>query len=113
MSDAPEHTGAGETTKRVQAVFDAADVEGYLHARDIDGDAEFTFRGDASVVLASVFKIPIALEYARQAAAGRCAKLRLHTGGVDQGAFFDRRFDDHSIDVGRPAAQPGDAGVLQ
>ncbi|MEV2269772.1 serine hydrolase [Nonomuraea africana] len=54
----------------MRELFQAADVEGFLHAREIDGEREVCHRADDPVVLASVFKIPIVLEYARQAAAG-------------------------------------------
>ncbi|WP_431896970.1 serine hydrolase [Nonomuraea sp. bgisy101] len=54
----------------MRELFEAADVEGYLHAREIDGDLEVCHGADDPVVLASVFKIPIVLEYARQAEAG-------------------------------------------
>jgi beta-lactamase class A len=43
----------------LDAVFDAADVDGYLHAIDLDTGAEVGHSADAPVVLASVFKIPV------------------------------------------------------
>ncbi|MFI1383546.1 serine hydrolase [Embleya sp. NPDC020886] len=67
-----------EPAKSIRAVFDAADVDGYLHVRELDGDGEVEYQGDAPVVLASVFKIPIALEYARQAADGRLDRAGRH-----------------------------------
>ncbi|MET9341117.1 serine hydrolase [Nonomuraea sp. NPDC003804] len=54
----------------MRELFAAAEVEGFLHAREIDGEREVCHGADDPVVLASVFKIPIVLEYARQAAAG-------------------------------------------
>ncbi|WP_116246926.1 serine hydrolase [Nocardiopsis sp. FIRDI 009] len=42
-----------------------------LHVREIDGTAEVAHRADEPVVLASVAKILIVLEFARQAATGR------------------------------------------
>ncbi|MCS0603456.1 class A beta-lactamase-related serine hydrolase [Streptomyces sp. LP11] len=63
-----------DTTDGVRAAlssqFAEARVEGFVHARDLDSGAEFGYGADERVVLASVFKIPIALAYARQAAAG-------------------------------------------
>ncbi|MBB5851341.1 serine hydrolase [Amycolatopsis umgeniensis] len=59
--------------ERIEAVFAAAGAEGSLHAKEIgvpDG-AEVSVGGDDQVVLASVFKIPIALAYAREVVAGR------------------------------------------
>jgi len=45
-------------------------VQVWLHARDIDGPATFGIDPDDPVVTASVFKVPVAVELARQAAAG-------------------------------------------
>ncbi|WP_310714094.1 serine hydrolase [Streptomyces lydicus] len=61
------------------ATFAQAGVDGFVHVRDIDSGAEFGHGADSRVVLASVFKIPIALEYARQAAAGQLDPARRHT----------------------------------
>ncbi|MEV0528839.1 serine hydrolase [Streptomyces sp. NPDC050439] len=63
----------------LEDIFDDADVEGFVHVRDIDTGVEFGRRADDRVVLASVFKIPIALEYARQAAAGLLDPAARHT----------------------------------
>lgn len=60
-------------------VFARAGVEGFVHARDLDTGAEFGHRADDRVSLASVFKIPIALEYARQSAAGQLDPAARHT----------------------------------
>ncbi|MFG2623013.1 serine hydrolase [Streptomyces sp. NPDC048507] len=59
--------------------FAQAGSEGFVHVRDLDTDAEFGFAPDERVVLASVFKIPIALEYARQSAAGELDPAARHT----------------------------------
>ncbi|MFF7251247.1 serine hydrolase [Embleya sp. NPDC008237] len=67
-----------EPAKTIRDIFDAAEVDGYLHVRDLDGDDEVDYRADTPVVLASVFKIPIALEYARQAASGRLDRAGRH-----------------------------------
>src|SRR3954453_21840503 len=81
MTSAPARSDVAETEERLRALFEAAEAEGFLHVRDVDGDEEFTFQGDARVVLASVFKIQIALEYARQAAAGKLDRAARHVIG--------------------------------
>jgi beta-lactamase class A len=54
----------------IDEVFALEDVEGWLHARDIDDDRGVGVRADEPVVLSSIFKILLALEYARQVTAG-------------------------------------------
>ncbi|MFJ9776913.1 serine hydrolase [Kitasatospora sp. NPDC101157] len=72
--------GTAEQLKSVLAdLFAEADVDGFVHARDLDSGAEFGFGADDRVLLASVFKIPIALEYARQAATGQLDRAGRHT----------------------------------
>ncbi|MFD6433749.1 serine hydrolase [Streptomyces venezuelae] len=66
-------------TPSLTSLFEEADVEGVVHARDIDSGDAFGHGADQRVVLASVFKIPIALEYARQVAAGRLDAAARHT----------------------------------
>ena len=56
--------------ERLREVFDAAGAVGFVHAREVDGPGEVCLDADEPVVLASVFKVPVALTYARQAAAG-------------------------------------------
>ncbi|WP_063770498.1 serine hydrolase [Streptacidiphilus carbonis] len=64
----------------LQRIFAEADAEGFLHVRALDGDpGEVSFGADTPVVLASVFKIAVALEYARQAAAGTLDRTQRHT----------------------------------
>ncbi|MCX5388172.1 serine hydrolase [Streptomyces sp. NBC_00083] len=74
---------ANDTEDRVRptltSLFERAGVEGFVHVRDIDSGAEFGHRADERTVLASVFKIPIALEYARQVAAGTLDPAARHT----------------------------------
>lgn len=55
----------------IRALFAAAGVDGFLHAIDIDRGRELTHQGDQLVVLASVFKIPLLVEFERQVAARR------------------------------------------
>lgn len=57
----------------IEAVFADAGAQGFVHAREVgvpDGP-EAGVGADAPVVLASVFKIPVAVAYAREVVAGR------------------------------------------
>ncbi|MFD7063500.1 serine hydrolase [Streptomyces sp. NPDC059906] len=63
----------------LRAIFDEARVDGFVHARDIDTGREAAFRADDPVIVASLRKIPIALAYARQAAAGQMDRAARHT----------------------------------
>jgi len=54
----------------LESEFAAAGCDGFMHACDIDGGAEVGLEPDALVVSASVFKVAVALEFFRQAAAG-------------------------------------------
>jgi beta-lactamase class A len=61
-----------------RAIFDAAGAEGYLHCREVtavgetDGQpAETGLEPDRQVVSASVFKLPVLVEFCRQVAAGQ------------------------------------------
>jgi beta-lactamase class A len=51
-------------------IFAAADATGWVHAREVDGDREVGLRPDERVILASTFKIPVALEFFTRAAQG-------------------------------------------
>jgi beta-lactamase class A len=55
----------------IAGVFAGAGARGFLHAREIGGGPEVAVGADDPVVLASVFKIPVAVAYAREVAAGR------------------------------------------
>lgn len=57
--------------ERLGAVFTAAGAEGRMHAVDIDSGGEVGCGADEPVVVASVFKVLLVLEFARQAAAGQ------------------------------------------
>ncbi|MGW0195561.1 serine hydrolase [Nonomuraea sp. NPDC003201] len=84
----------------LREVFDEAGVRGFLHARDVDGDAEIGMDPDEPVVLASVFKIAVALEYARQAAAGEIARgerLTVTAADKDGGIGTSGCLDDVSL----------------
>ncbi|WP_409462562.1 serine hydrolase [Amycolatopsis sp. GA6-003] len=82
---------------RIEAVFADAGTEGFLHAREIGVQGpEVSVGGDDPVVLASVFKIPVALAYAREVAAGRLddtertrVTARYRIGGVGTAGCAD------------------------
>lgn len=60
-------------TEEIRAAFSAAGADGFLYARELgvrDGP-EVCVGADEPVVLASVFKIPVAVAYAREVATGR------------------------------------------
>src|SRR5689334_6184836 len=57
-------------TNRIAAVFAGADMQGWLHARDLDTGREVAVGADDQVVIGSIFKILLVLEFARQTAAG-------------------------------------------
>ncbi|OJF10206.1 serine hydrolase [Couchioplanes caeruleus] len=66
-------------------VFAAGGVEGWLHARDIDTGRAMGCRAGEPVVLSSVFKILLALEFARQVASGALDPAeRVTVGGGDR-----------------------------
>ncbi|REK90758.1 serine hydrolase [Streptomyces inhibens] len=69
---------SGTAEARIREAFDAAGVEGFFFAREIDGARTIGVAADEPVCLASVFKIPIALAYAREAAAGRLGRTERH-----------------------------------
>ncbi|MGV9689149.1 serine hydrolase [Streptomyces sp. NPDC003444] len=80
---APPST-ADAATSALRTIFDEAGVEGFVHARDIDGDGEddsreVAFRADAPVIVASLRKIAVAVAYARQAATGALDRAARHT----------------------------------
>jgi beta-lactamase class A len=54
-----------------EEIFSAAGVRGFLHARRLGSSLELGVGADSPVVLASVVKVPLALEFARQVAAGQ------------------------------------------
>ncbi|GAA3584837.1 serine hydrolase [Amycolatopsis ultiminotia] len=82
----------------IEAVFAAAGTQGFLHAREIGvpHGPEVSADADEPVVLASVFKIPVALAYAREVAAGRLddtertrATARYRVGGIGTAGCAD------------------------
>jgi beta-lactamase class A len=67
VRDSAGYPGAVPTTE----IFDEVGIDAHLHAVDIDTGREVTMRADEQVVIASVFKILVVLEFARQAVAGQ------------------------------------------
>ncbi|GAB4057540.1 serine hydrolase [Catellatospora paridis] len=57
-------------TNRIADLFAGADMQGWLHARDLDTGREVAVGADDQVVIGSIFKILLVLEFARQTAAG-------------------------------------------
>lgn len=55
---------------RLRAVLAEAGATGVLHVRGLDGGGEIAIDADVPAVLASVFKLPIVVAYARAVAAG-------------------------------------------
>lgn len=68
MTETSTHTNSAE--QQIAAVLAEAKTDAFVHARDIDSGEEFGYGADEGVILASVFKIPVVLEYARAVAAG-------------------------------------------
>jgi beta-lactamase class A len=92
MNSTPQHGQA-----ELRNIFDHAEAEGFLHVREIDGDAEVTFGADDPVVLASVFKVPVALTYARRVAAGELEanrRLKVTAAYKEGGIGTDGCLDD-------------------
>lgn len=61
------------TVSGLAEVFADAGVDGFVHAREVgvENGPEVCHQADDQVVLASVFKIPVAVAYAAEVAAGR------------------------------------------
>ncbi|GAA0938728.1 serine hydrolase [Actinocorallia libanotica] len=57
-------------TAAIEGAFREAGVVGWLHAVDLDTGRELGVRQDETVVLASVFKVPLLVAFFRRAAAG-------------------------------------------
>jgi len=81
---------------KIADVFTAAGARGFLHAREIGRASEVAVGADDPVVLASVFKIPVAVAYAREAAAGRLDETgrtrvgkRYRVGGIGTAGCAD------------------------
>ncbi|MFG2628217.1 serine hydrolase [Streptomyces sp. NPDC048473] len=72
-------TRSGTAETLIRTAFAEAGVQGFLFAREIDGERTIDVAADEPVCLASVFKIPVALAYAREAAAGRLERTERHS----------------------------------
>ncbi|WP_297608086.1 serine hydrolase [Nocardia sp.] len=59
------------TAERIRETFAAIPVRGWLHAVDIDSGREIEVDAGDQVVIASIFKILLVLEFCRQCAAGQ------------------------------------------
>jgi beta-lactamase class A len=71
----------------IKSFFDWAGVQGYLHARRISSgtEDEIGLDPDEPVVLASIVKLPLVLEFARQVAAGQLDPTdRVRTRAADR-----------------------------
>ncbi|SED37962.1 beta-lactamase class A [Amycolatopsis tolypomycina] len=67
------------------AFFEAVGVRGFLHARRLGSAESLGCDADAPVVLASVVKVPLAFEFARQVAAGLLDPTdRVHASAADR-----------------------------
>lgn len=89
-----------EVSGALRAVFEEAEAEGFVHVREIDGDGEVGLGADDPVVLASVFKLPILLEYGRQVAAGTLEpteRLSVTSADKDGGIGTSGCLDDVSL----------------
>ncbi len=85
-------------TAAIEATFAASGADGFLYAREVgvqDGPG-VSVGGDEPVVLASVFKIPVAVAYAREVAVGRLEPTerttvtsRYRTGGIGTAGCSD------------------------
>lgn len=83
--------------QQIADVFDEVGAVGYVHATEIGGNpGEVAVSADAPVVLASVFKVPVAVAFEREVSAGRLAAeentiigSRYRTGGVGIAGFRD------------------------
>ena len=76
-----------DVAERVGEIFGRAGVRGCLHVVDVDDPAggEVALRADEQVVIASIFKIMVVLEFARQAAAGQLDPTeRVLVGAADR-----------------------------
>ena len=76
-----------DVAERIGEIFGRAGVRGCLHVVDVDDQAggEVALRADEQIVIASIFKIMVVLEFARQAAAGQLDPTeRVLVGAADR-----------------------------
>ncbi|MFI6328479.1 serine hydrolase [Micromonospora chersina] len=74
------------SAERIGEIFQRAGISGCLHAVDVDAPGrEVALRTDEQMVIASVFKILLVLEFARQAVAGQLDPAeRVLVGAADR-----------------------------
>ncbi|MFD3580003.1 serine hydrolase [Streptomyces sp. NPDC058644] len=87
-----------DVAEQIEGVFAESGTRGFLHAHEVgraDGP-EVAVGADEPVVLASVFKIPVAVAYAREVAAGRLDEqertripARFRVGGIGTAGCAD------------------------
>lgn len=78
-----------DVTSAIRAAAEAAGAEVFAHAVDIDSGTEVGYGADDPVVTASVFKVPVLLEYVRQVAAGELSatsRITVSAGDVTEGS---------------------------
>ncbi|MDO3682770.1 serine hydrolase [Micromonospora sp. C28ISP2-4] len=76
-----------DVAERVGEIFGRAGLRGCLHVVDVDDPVggEVALRADEQIVIASIFKIMVVLEFARQAAAGQLDPTeRVLVGAADR-----------------------------
>lgn len=71
-----------DISNAITAVFDAAGVDGWIHALDLQTGRELGIGSDEPVVAASVFKVPLLVELFRQVDAGLIDPLEQVQVGV-------------------------------
>ena len=107
-----------DVASQIASTFADAGARGYLHARAIGGDAEVAVGADEPVVLASVFKIAVAVAFAREVAAGRLdgterarVTSRYRIGGIGTAGCTDAEVRIAAKTGTLPAVR-NEAGVL-
>jgi beta-lactamase class A len=93
----------------VEEIFAKVGVRGWVHARCFDCGAEAGLGADEPVVLASVVKVPLVLEFARQVAAGQLdPAARMWARAVDPlgGVGTAGCFDDVELSLRDAASSP-------
>ncbi|MDT7572826.1 MAG: beta-lactamase class [Actinomycetota bacterium] len=105
-----EVSGAcGDAVTEIVELFEACGARGRVHARTIDGTIELGVGADDAVPAASVFKLPVLLEVARQCADERLDPLRpVHVpaaGRASGPTGLSALLDDVTLSVRDLAAQ--------
>lgn len=85
------------TAADIARLFEAAGCQGALHAIALSSGAEFGLEADAPMVMASVLKTPVALEFYAQVEAGLldgAQAIELQPGDITPGATGISNFQD-------------------